>query len=370
METPKFLTVKTGDARLADLLDGRSDDLSVRPLLVSTLNPESLKASDWTFEFVSLDSLNRPSLIYVWIRALRPETLVLSVAPMLAISSLLVREGVFDARITVQALIGVLALHAAIGLFNDYHDHVKGWDRISEHGGARVISRGWLRARDVKHGAWTAFGIALLAGVPLAFTRFSIGIVIGLLALLATLEFAISKFSLKYKGFHEVAAWFMFGPQLTAGFYWAVAGRFEWTALLYGTLFGSFALLILHLKNFERILIDGRAGFRTWPVRAGFDASKRFAYFCLLLVLSASVLISITVDPIPERTLIPAVLILASQSLFTRIRNLESPVAGQMRGLAREGYFLAWWGFLAFILGEIVRTFETWYPVIANLGSR
>jgi hypothetical protein len=88
------------------------------------------------------------------------------------------------------------------------------------------------------------------------------------------------------------------------------------------------------------------------------------------LVLSASVLISITVDPIPERTLIPAVLILASQSLFTRIRNLESPVAGQMRGLAREGYFLAWWGFLAFILGEIVRTFETWYPVIANLGSR
>lgn len=361
MSLPKFLTVKTGDSRLADLLDGRGPEAELRPILVSTLNPENLKQTDWTFELVPVESLKRPPLLLVWIRALRPETLVLSMAPMLAIASLLIREGVFDAGLTLQALIGVLALHAAIGLFNDYHDHTSGWDRISEHGGARVIARGWLRALDVKRGAWTAFSLAILAGLPLIFTRFSVGIVIALLALLASLEFAVSRFGLKYKGFHEIAAWFMFGPLLTGGFYWAVAGRFEWAALLYGCLYGSFALLVLHLKNFERILVDGRAGFQTWPVRAGFDASKTFAYFCLLLVISSAIFISAVVDPIAERTLLPAVLVLASRTLFQRVRSLESPVAGKMRGLAREGYLLAWWGLLAFLLGEGVRSFESWY---------
>ncbi len=372
MSFPKFLTVKSGDSRLADLLDGRpvvAPDQTVgvstagelRPLLISTLNPENLMPTDWTFELVPVGSLNRPPMLLVWIKALRPETLVLSIAPMLAIASLLIREGVFDAGLTLQALIGVLALHAAIGLFNDYHDHVSGWDRIAERGGARVIARGWLRAIDVKRGAWTAFALAVLAGLPLVVTRFSVGVVIALLALLASLEFAVSRFGLKYKGFHEIAAWFMFGPLLTGGFYWAVAGRFEWAALFYGALYGSFALLILHLKNFERILVDGRAGFRTWPVRAGFDASKTFAYFSVALVIVSAVLISAFVDPIPERTLLPAVLILASRTLIGRVKGLESPVAGKMRGLAREGYLLAWWGLLAFLLGEVVRTFEAWY---------
>lgn len=356
----RFLTVSNGDTRLRDLLEGRHTDTAVRPVLVATLNPENLSKTEWTFEFINIGELRVPSLVIVWLRALRPETLVLSLAPMFVVAMWLVREGVFDFAIMFQALIGVLALHASIGLFNDYHDHVSGWDRLVARGGARVIGRGWLRALDVKRAAWAAFLISIVAGAPLVITRFSVGVVIALLALLAALEFAVSKFGLKYKGFAEIAAWFMFGPLLTGGFYWAVAGRLTFAAVAWGGLYGSIALLILHLKNFERIMIDGRAGFLTWPVRAGFDASKTFAYLCVSLVLGSAIVIGFIVDPIPERLLMILTLAMGSWPLVKRVHQLESPVSGLMRGLSREGFVLAWWGFLGFILGELVRTFEVW----------
>jgi 1,4-dihydroxy-2-naphthoate octaprenyltransferase len=356
----RFLTVSNGDSRLRDLLDGRYSDKGVRPVLVATLNPENLSKTEWTFEFIKIGELRVPSLMIVWLRALRPETLVLSLAPMFATAMWLARQGVFDFALMIQALVGVLALHASIGLFNDYHDHISGWDRLDARGGARVIGRGWLRALDVKRAAWAAFAIAILAGAPLVVSRFSIGVVIALLALLAALEFAVSKFGLKYKGFAEIAAWLMFGPLLTGGFYWAVAGGLTNDAVAWGFLYGSIALLILHLKNFERIMIDGRAGFRTWPVRAGFDASKTFAYFCVSLVLGSAVMIAFIVDAIPERLLMILTLGMGSWSLLKRVHQLESPVSGLMRGLSREGYVLAWWGFFGFVLGELVRTFEAW----------
>lgn len=356
----RFLTISQGDLRLRDLLDGRHPDRGVRPILVSTLNPENLSKSEWTFEFIKVRELGTPNLFKVWLLALRPETLVLSLAPMFATAMWLVRQNAFDFQLMFQALIGVLALHASIGLFNDYHDHVSGWDRLKARGGSRVIGRGWLRAIDVKRAAWAAFTVALIAGAPLAISRFSMGVVIALLALLASLEFAVSKFGLKYKGFAEIAAWFMFGPLLTGGFYWAVAGRLTVEAVGWGFLFGSIALLILHLKNFERIMIDGQAGFRTWPVRAGFDASKTFAYFTVALVLGSAVGISLLIDIIPERWVMVFTLAMGSWSLVRRVYQLESPVSGRMHGLSREGYALAWWGFIGFVLGEVVRTFESW----------
>jgi 1,4-dihydroxy-2-naphthoate octaprenyltransferase len=356
----RFLTVSNGDVRLRDLLDGRHTDSTLRPILVATLNPENLSKTEWTFEFIKVGDLSPPSLMIIWLRALRPETLVLSLAPMFVTAMWLVRENVFDFLLMFQALIGVLALHASIGLFNDYHDHISGWDRLVARGGARVIGRGWLRALDVKRAAWAAFVIAILAGAPLVITRFSVGVVIALFALLAALEFAVSKFGLKYKGFAEIAAWFMFGPLLTGGFYWAVAGQLTVEAVVWGFLYGSIALLILHLKNFERIMIDGRAGFLTWPVRAGFDASKTFTYFCVALILGSATVIGFFVDVIPERQLMILTLALGSWPLIRRVRQLESPVSGMMRGLSREGYALAWWGLVGFIFGELVRTFEAW----------
>lgn len=349
----QFLTLSDSDPKLQALLDGLTDESGVRALLIPSDH-------EWTFEFVSTDSIVRPAWPMVWIKALRPDTLVLSVGPILATLGWLIAWSrstqtpilLLHAALTV---IGILALHASVNLFNDYHDHKRGWDRVLERGGARVISRGWLRALDVRRAAWAAFAIAVLAGIPVVLANLSAGVLLAFFALAAALEFAISRFGLKYRGFAEIMAWFMFGPLLTGGFTWAMTGKLMWRSLALGAVFGSLALLCLHLKNFERVLIDGRAGIKTWPVRAGFDASKTFTYFCFALISVSMAFVLVLVDPTPERVFPMIVLAFGIGPLAARVRGIESPVAGRMRGLHAAGLRLAWMNLLAFFIGDVLR---------------
>lgn len=360
----RFLTLSTGDARLPELLGGNvTGEPGVRPLLLPLLNTapsREIVNDEWVFELVPLERIQKPSWLMVWIRALRPDTLVLSVAPILATLGWLM-FGAGEVSLTVShvilTIVGILALHASVNLFNDYHDHVRGWDRVREHGGARVISRGWLRASDVHRAAWAAFAIAVTAGAPVVLANMSSGLLLALFALVAALEFAVSRIGLKYRGFAEITAWFMFGPLLTGGFAWAMTGKLMTGALVLGGLFGSLALLCLHLKNFERILIDGRAGLKTWPVRAGFDASKTFTYFCFGLISLSMAFVLVIVDPVPERFLPMMVLALGMGTLATRVNSLESPLAGRMRGLQSAALRLAWMNLAAFALGDLIRFF-------------
>jgi 1,4-dihydroxy-2-naphthoate octaprenyltransferase len=351
--TSRFLTVPDGDPRLKPLLEGYSTDPLMRPLLIAS-------SREWTFELVPLVSIDRPNWFVIWIKALRPDTLVLSVGPILATLGWLIAwarsSGVLLSTSQIALTItGILALHASVNLFNDYHDHKRGWDRPQGRGGARVISRGWLRARDVHFAAWAAFAVAVAAGVPVVIANFTSGILLAIFALVASLEFAISRLGLKYRGFAEITAWFMFGPLLIGGFCWAMTGRLIWQSLVLGSVFGSLALLALHLKNFERILIDGRAGLKTWPVRTGFDASKTFTYFCLALISASMAFVLVLVDPVPERILAMVVLAFGVGPLAMRVRALESPVGGRMHGLHAAGLRLAWMNMLAFLIGDFLR---------------
>lgn len=359
---PRFLTLESGDPHLVSLLQGDlpkdmgTDASDLRPILIQS-NP------DWTFEFVRKDLLRGPGAFWIWILALRPDSLVLSVGPILGALGWLGAQAQasgqsLDWARALLTITGILALHAAVNLFNDYHDHVRGWDRVRERGGTRVISRGWLRARDVHRAAWASLAIAVLAGVPVVVSNLSSGVLLVLFAGVAVLEFAISHFGLKYKGFAEVAAWMMFGPLLTGGFAWSMTGEITWQSLALGMVYGSIALLCFHLKNFERILTDGRAGLRTWPVRAGFDSSKTFTYFVLALISFSMAVLAVLVDPVPERIIPLVVLGFAMGPLATRVRRLESPLASRMRGLHAAGLGLAWFNLLAFLLGDIVRLFD------------
>ncbi|CAN5395393.1 hypothetical protein BH10BDE1_BH10BDE1_19460 [soil metagenome] len=352
----RFLTLTDGDPRLEGYLLGESRDTATRPLLIQS-SPE------WTFEFVPLKDIARPFWMLVWIRALRPDSLVLSVGPILGALGWLIAwsravQEPIQLPMAMLTVVGILALHASVNLFNDFHDHMRGWDRVREHGGARVISRGWLRARDVHRAAWAAFAIAIVAGTPVVIANFSSGLLLALFALAAALEFAISRFGLKYRGFAEVTAWFMFGPLLTGGFVWAMTGRLIGKSLALGAVYGSLALLCLHLKNFERILIDARAGLKTWPVRAGFDASKTFTYFCFGLISASMAVLIVLVDPTPARMIPVLVLAFGIGPLASRVWNLKSPLAGRMRGLHNASLRLAWLNLFAFGIADILRSID------------
>ena len=361
VRTDRFVTLTGDDPRLRLHLMGRDGTRGdrVRPVLVSSLNPHlfrSVQLNEWTFEYVDVTALRRPSFFKVWLLALRPETWVLSLAPMVSVLGLLLGTSTaLSVAEVVSVISGIIALHAAINLFDDYHDHMRGWDRVESHGGARVLAQGWLRAGEVRGVAWALFATACAMGLHVLSKR-SAGpmTLVAVGAFLAGLEFAVSRFGLKYRGYAEIAAWFMFGPMLTVGLNWALTGEWSLSALALGALFGSVALLAIHLKNFENILTDGQARLLTWPVRAGFDASKTFAVLCAGLLMFSFALVLVFVTPWPERLIALVALVSGIGPLLGRVSRIKSPVAGEMRGLYRGALRLAWLLFAGFVVGDLI----------------
>lgn len=361
----RYITLEEGDTRLRSYLDGevaagdsRANDSRLRPVLVASLNPGLSEFSrEWTFELFPLAEIARPTWSLTWLKALRPDMWVLTLVPLLATLGLatLTQAEAVDFSLAVFAALGVIALHASIQLFSDCEDYQRGWDRVAERGGARVIGRGWLRAKDVRRAAWTAFALALGFGLLVFSKHFSPRILASLIAAVTALALAASRLNLKHRGFAEVLAWFLFGPLLTAGYMWAITNSFSWRAVAFGSLFGSIALLVLHLKNFERILVDGQAKLPTWPVRAGFDASKSFTYFCGALAMASAAVLLVYADPATENLLIAINLALGLGPLLQRVQQLKSPVAGRMQGLHRSALRLAWLNGLAFFAVFLVR---------------
>jgi 1,4-dihydroxy-2-naphthoate octaprenyltransferase len=366
--SPRFVTLRKDQepARLRAYLRGDARELLERHAIampVTTLKAGALRAetAEWTFEVVPLADLQRDPWWRRTLRALRPESWVLSLAPVLTMLGWLAASSSEPMNLSraLAAVIGVIALHAAMNLFGDYHDHMRGWDRVPERGADRVLARGDFRGFEILRVAWASAGLAAICGGALLIANFDQitwkAVLLLLMVLAVVLEFGVSRWGLKYRGFGELAAWFFFGPWLTGGLSWALTGRIPWSAWVMGLPFGSMALLILHLRNFERIMIDSQAGLGTWPARTGFEASKKFTWFCATALMGSLAALLVFADPSPERSLPVLVTSMGLGPLLGVVRAVRSPSGGELHGLAHRGLRLAWAMALSFWCSDLLR---------------
>lgn len=350
-ETPvRFKTISRLDPEFVTYLDG-SFSADLRAIPMRSLNVDSL-SEEVTFEIKSFEDIARPSSWRVAWHATRPASLVLSIGPMLATLFYSMAHGHSLAwPVAFSSFLGVLLLHIALNLFNDYSDHMKGQDRLRPKGGSRVIQKGWARAMSVKRAAWTLMGLAVLLGLPAVVLHFAPFLIVGILALLFALEFAFQKLRLKYRGWAEIVGFALTGPLLTTGFAWSITGSFSFSEVVLGCIFGSISLMYFHSANFENIMSDSQAGARTWATRAGFDASKNFFYFTAGLTLFSTFLYVGFIEREPR--LYP---VFFSQVLFLfpvslRVKNLASPLSSNLAGLRSEPLKLDWITVIALLGG-------------------
>gem|GEM_PF-2111787 len=376
----RFVTLRQDQeaARLRGFLRGDAQELLERDAVakpVTTLQAGALRAqtAEWTFEIVQLAELRRDPWWRRALRALRPETWVLSLAPVLSTLGWLAATSAepLSAWRALAAVIGVIALHAAMNLFGDYHDHMRGWDRVPERGADRVLARGDFRGFEILRAAWASAGLAALCGALLLVANFAHitwkAALLLVMVLAVVLEFGINRWGLKYRGLGELAAWFFFGPWLTGGLSWALTGSIPWSAWVMGLPFGTMALLILHLRNFERIMIDSQAGLGTWPARAGFEASKKFTWFCAIALMASLAALLVFADPSPERFLPVLATSLGLGPLVGVVRSVRSPSGGELHGLSQRGLRLAWAMALSFWVSDVIRLWGS--AVLARIFS-
>src|SRR4030088_2357065 len=97
----------------------------------------------------------------VWWSAVRPVTLVASVAPVIAGTAVALNEGDVNWVAGLGALLVAVAMQLGVNFANDYSDHVRGADK-QRVGPVRASSSGVVKPEHVRMAAGAAFGVAAL----------------------------------------------------------------------------------------------------------------------------------------------------------------------------------------------------------------
>jgi len=230
------------------------------------------------------------SSIRIWLQAIRPKTLVVSVVPVVAGTALAYGHGVGRLAPALAAGIGALLIQMGTNFINDYYDFKKGADTSERVGPMRVTQHGLIAPSTVLAAGLICFAAATVAGTYLVVIGGWPIVAIGLLSLAAGYAYTGGPFPLGYHGLGEAFVFIFFGLVAVAGTYYVQAGTLHPVVWFVAVPMGALASAVLVVNNLRDIATDSRAGKRTIAVRFGARAT-RFEYCALLAIAFAAPLL-------------------------------------------------------------------------------
>jgi len=211
-----------------------------------------------------------PGSALAWWLALRPWSFTISLAPVLAGTSLAGLDGYPpQLGLVLAALIGSILIHAGTNLQNDVGDYRRGADLAGRIGPRRATTEGWLTARQVQAAATLCFGLAVVPGFYLA----AIGgwpiVGVGIASIAAGAAYTAGPRPLAYTGWGEFFVVVFFGLVAVCGMYYLHSGALDTSAVLAGAAVGSLAAAVLVVNNLRDMDSDRRIGKNTLAVQRG-----------------------------------------------------------------------------------------------------
>jgi 1,4-dihydroxy-2-naphthoate octaprenyltransferase len=261
-----------------------------------------------------------PGRLLAWWLALRPWSFTISLAPVLAGTSLAVLDGYRpDLAIAAVALLACVLIHAGTNLQNDVGDFRRGADLSGRIGPPRVTTQGWLPAREVQAAAAASFALALLPGAWLVMRGGLPIVAIGLASIAAGAAYTAGRRPVAYSGWGEAFVVLFFGVVAVAGMYYLHAGRIGAAALVAGLAVGLLAAAVLVVNNLRDIESDRRVGKNTLAVRLG----RRFTVAEYAALMHLAFLLAIVLAHMEGRAwlLAPLVLLPWATTLAQRVRR-------------------------------------------------
>ncbi|MDP1733341.1 MAG: 1,4-dihydroxy-2-naphthoate polyprenyltransferase [Sulfuritalea sp.] len=224
----------------------------------------------------------------VWWTAVRPRTLTLATAPVVAGTALAWAEGApLLWPIALVVLLAALLIQIGTNLHNDAADYERGNDLADRLGPLRVTAAGWATSAQVRTASRIAFGLALLLGVFLVAKGGWPILAIGAASLTAGIAYSGGRRPISHTPFGELFVWIFFGIFAVVGSYWLQAGTLSTAAWIAGAAVGFPAAAVLLVNNLRDVVIDTRSGRRTLAAVLG-DGKARQAYALLMFLPFAS----------------------------------------------------------------------------------
>jgi 1,4-dihydroxy-2-naphthoate octaprenyltransferase len=227
----------------------------------------------------------------LWWLAVRPRTLTISVAPVMAGTALAWHDaGALDPRPLLASLVGALAIQAGTNLFNDVGDALLGGDQPMRQGPPRVTALGWASPERVRRAALACFAVAVLVGLYLVWLGGWPIAALGLASLAAGWGYSGGPRPIAYTPFGEVFVVAFFGIGAVAGTYYLQTLTLTSVVVVAGAAIGLVAAAVLMANNYRDMEPDRLAGRQTLAILAGPETSTLI--FGTLLVVPMALLAS------------------------------------------------------------------------------
>lgn len=263
------VTLGKNDSRFKSYLLGTFSK-EKRAIPVQSLNVGTDQESV-TFEVKEIRDLGAPSRFYVWLEAIRLESLGQLALVLFLTVAFFKQQGIFwNTYLLSTTFTACFLIHIAAHLLNDYIDHIKGFDRESPHSGSRILQKGWLTAIEVKNFSYFCLMVSAMLGLPAILTYPLAGSIALVCVSVMVLVFSSYKLNLVIKSSSEILTFSLYGPLLINGFSLAISGQTNWEIFLFSLVVGWSFSLIAHLKNLEQVIYDSKREYKNIVGRLGF----------------------------------------------------------------------------------------------------
>ncbi len=273
----------------------------------------------------------------LWLKAMRPRTLMIALAPILVGAAH--AHAVFGAIAltpVVAAACSALAIQIATNLANDAADGERGADGPHRIGPMRVTGAALMSAYDVRRGALVATLVAALFGlVAVVYGGLPI-LGIGLASIAAAWSYSYGPRPISATPLGEAFVLLFFGVAATVGVEYLAAGRVHALAFGFGVAIGLPAAAVLTVNNHRDRAQDATNGRRTLAILLGPTGAK--SLYAIELI-AASLLAAALVASVSTRgALLAAATLAPAVALAWRVAGM--PITSELNGrLAATGAF-------------------------------
>jgi 1,4-dihydroxy-2-naphthoate octaprenyltransferase len=277
----------------------------------------------------ALAARSAPGRALAWWLALRPWSFSISLAPVMAGTSLAALDG-HGARLGLAgaALAASILIHAGTNLQNDVGDFRRGADGSGRIGPPRATTEGWLPASHVQTAAVLCLLLALVPGAYLVAQGGWPIVAIGLASVAAGAAYNARPRPVAYSGWGEAFVILFFGPVAAGGMYYLHAGTISATALVAGAAIGLLAAAVLVVNNLRDIDSDRRIGKNTLAVRCG----VRFTLLEFGLLMHAPFVLALALALQEARAALLAPLLLLPWATRLVVQVRRAPAGSWLNG--------------------------------------
>lgn len=225
----------------------------------------------------------------MWFETARPKTLPLAIASIVTGSALAYYYHQFNGTIALLALITATLLQIVSNFANDYGDHIKGSDTAERIGPLRGIQQGTITFSQLRLGlilvtlASMISGAALIAVACQTWNDVLAFIVLGILAIIASITYTVGKKPYGYMGLGDVSVFIFFGLLGVCGTFYLQSHLLNWAMILPAMMSGLLAVAVLNINNLRDIEQDRKSGKNTLIVRIGAVAGRYYHISLLIL---------------------------------------------------------------------------------------